>query len=291
MSQIEYAIAGNTQTKVSMGDGETVVETTDTNGYEQEVESGVSQRRESASEDADGGDIDTHDPDEDVDGAGASEDDGDGADVSTEAPEVPEAFDAEDPENVAAFEAVYLTVDGELNEDIISEEFWRNKDGGAEGLNEATYEFLKTRGISKAFAKKVEAAFVNQHDAAEKSLAAHDLKVMDAADGPDNLKAMLEWGKSSGYTEAQRDRFNKIMQGTDLDAKLEAIELLRGRFEKSDAAKPTTPKRDATKGNGKPRPGAQPFKTRSEWREARRKAEGDISALRLIDARAKASGY
>ena len=291
MSQIEYAIAGNTQTKVSMGDGETVVETTDTNGYEQEVESGVSQRRESASGDADRGDIDTPDADEDVDGAGTSEDDGEGGDGTSEPPSVPEAFDAEDPENVAAFEAAYLTADGELNEDIISDEFWRNKDAGTEGLNEATYEFLKTKGISKAFAKKVEAAFVNQHDADQKSLAAHDLKVMDAADGPDNLKAMLEWGKASGYSEAQRERFNKIMQGTDLDAKLEAIELLKSRFEKSDAAKPTTPKRDATKGNGKPRPGAQPFKTRAEWREARRRAEGDIAALRQIDARAKASGF
>jgi hypothetical protein len=287
MSQIEYAISGNTQTKVSMGDGETVVETTDTNGYEQEVESGVSRRKaeelDSGADDDQG--ADDADTGSDVDDAGAGEDGDD------DLPSVPDAFDAENPENVEAFNKAYLNADGDLNEDSLSAEFWKNKEGGSEGLNEATYDFLKSKGISKAMAKSVEAALVNKHDSDKNSLAAHDLKIMDAAEGPDALKTMLDWGKAGGYNKAQIDKFNKVMSGTDLEAKLDAIELLKGRFSKTDAAKPTTPKRDATKGQGKPRPGAQPFKDRAEWRQARRDAAEDPVKLRVIDARAKASGF
>lgn len=291
MSQIEYAISGNTQTKVSMGDGETVVETTDTNGYEQEVESGVSRRK--AQELAEGSD-ETEGPDDadtgsDVDGAGEGEDGDD--DNADDLPSVPDAFDPEDAENVEAFTKAYVDADGNLNEATLSAEFWKNKEGGNEGLNEATYDFLKSKGISKSMAKSVEAALVNKHDAEKSSLAAHDLKIMDAADGPDALSQMLEWGKKGGYSKSQIANFNKIMDGTDLDAKLDAIELLKGRFAKSDDSKPTTPKRDATKGQGKPRPGAQPFKNKAEWRQARRDAAEDPAKLRAIDARAKASGF
>lgn len=293
MSNIEYSISGNTQTKVSMGDGETKVETTDTNGYETEVEEGVSRRR--AEERAQGNDDldESGDEHDDVDGAGDEEDGGsdESGGSSGDLPEVPEAFDAEDPENVEAFNSAYLNADGDLNEDVLSAEFWRNKDAGSEGLNDATYDWLKTRGISKSMAKSVEAALVNKHDADKNSLAAHDLKVIDAAGDADSLKTMLKWGKDGNYTPAQIKKFNDIMAGTDLDAKLDAVELLKTRFSRSEEAKPTTPKRDATKGSGKPRSGAVPFKDKAEWREARRKADGDVVKLRQIEARAKVSGF
>lgn len=291
MSDVEYSVASDQQTTVSMGDGAAEVVTSSAKGLETEVEEGVSRRRakEAAGLDGDGEDTTDADVSEDDLGADGSEEGSDGEEG--EGPvELPEAFDAEDPDTVAAFEKTYLK-DGELNEEVLSKEFFANAEKGQDGLNEATYEFLKAKGVSKATAKRVEALLVNEADATKNSAKQQDFALFEVAGGSDSLKDMLAWGKNGGYTADQQKRFNDVMKGTDLEAKKEAVELLKSRFSASDDARPTTPKRDATKGNGKPSNAVKPFKDRTEWRAARRAAGENQEALRKVDARAKASGF
>ncbi|MBD9542213.1 hypothetical protein IB276_22470 [Ensifer sp. ENS04] len=290
MSDVEYSIASDQQTTVTMGDGAAEVVTSSAKGLETEVEEGVSRRRaqEAAGLGGDGEDSSDADVSDDDLGDDGSEEGGD--DENGEDTVLPEAFNADDPETVAAFEQAYLK-DGELNEDALSAEYFANVEKGQDGLNEATYEFLKSKGISKATAKRVEALLVNEADAAKNSSKQQDFALFEVAGGSDSLKDMLKWGKDGGYSADQQKRFNDVMKGTDLEAKKEAVELLKSRFSASDASRPTQPKRDATKGNGKPSNAVKPFANRTEWREARRAAGDNREALRKVDARAKASGF
>lgn len=292
MSDVEYSVASDQQTTVTMGDGAAEVVTSSAKGLETEVEEGVSRRRaqEAAGLDGDGEDTPDADVSDDDLGADGSEEGGDGDEGADDPVDLPEAFNAEDPETVAAFEKTYLK-DGELNEEALSQEFFANAEKGQDGLNEATYDFLKSKGVSKATAKRVEALLVNEADATKNSAKQQDFALFEVAGGSDSLKSMLDWGKNGGYTADQQKRFNDVMKGTDLEAKKEAVELLKSRFSSSDEARPTTPKRDATKGNGKPSNAVKPFASRQEWRAARRAAGDNKDALRKVDARAKASGF
>lgn len=291
MSDVEYSISSDQQTSVMMGDGAAEVVTTSTKGLETEVEDGVARRRAQEADQGDGDGADTPDADvsEDDLGDDGAEETGDESGDS-EAVELPETFEADNPETVAAFEKAYLK-DGELNEEALSAEYFANVEKGQDGLNEATYEFLKSKGVPKATAKRVEALLVNEADAQKNSAKQQDFALFEAAGGSDALKDMLEWGKKGGYSESQQKRFNEIMKGTDLEAKQEAVELLKSRFSASDASKPTTPKRDATKGNGKPSNAVKPFANKQEWRAARKAAGENVEALRKVDARARASGF
>lgn len=176
-----------------------------------------------------------------------------------------------DPENAEAWDAKYLNEEGNYNEEALTAEFDGNE---GKGLNEATYAYLATRGISKEFAKQIEAALVTKRDAdageVAKQKGQDDLQLMTIAGGPEPLKAALDWGKSEGYSEEAQKRFNAVMEGDDFVAKQEAVELLISRHSKAiSSAKPTTPKRDATKGGGKPsKRSLQPFKSREEYHAA-----------------------
>lgn len=303
-SEISFSVASDARTEATIAPEGIEVSNDTTKGYVNEVD----KRRDRMDQQSTANDGDTQGSDDaddtgSHDGAGESaEGSGDEqADGSTTLTDI-EAFDPEDPENLEAWNKEYVKEDGFLNIDRISAEFWRNVDGGGEGLNEATYEFLASKGISKEDAKKYEAMAINDRDFQSSSVSAHDQELFTVAGNPDSLRSALDWGKAGAYSEDQRKKFDKIMQGKDLDAKKEAVELLMARYEKSDdfkkkqeetrkANKPTDQRRDATKGQGTPKGDAKPFKDRAEWRAARKAAGDDSAKLRLVDARAKVSGF
>jgi hypothetical protein len=205
-------------------------------------------------------------------------------DDEEETPDVdPEVYNEEDKE---AFDAKYKGEDGSLNKDILSKEFFDNQAAGKEGLNESTYQYLVTQGIPRDFAKDVEKAMQAQLAMEQQASASEDYALFEVAGGADKLGEALKWGKETGYSKEQQDRFNKVMKGKDKEAKAEAVEALMARYsrrpeakvEEQRKAKPRVPVRDATKNNVRKPQGIKPFSTRAEYRAAR-KAAGDNHTL------------
>lgn len=202
-------------------------------------------------------------------------------------------FDPEDPE---AWDQQYRTEDGEINKDVLTAEFYQNE---GKGLNDGTYAYLESMGISKAMAKDVEAALVTRNQAEEAKngdaavFAAAQSFVGEGQDGTETLKAALEWGKKGGYDKKAQARFNKVMQGKDGEAKVEATELLLSRYNRAQPAKnkPKVPKRDITAKAGRKPGGIQPFKSRDEYREAIKEAKGNQKAIKLAAQRAAVSNF
>lgn len=186
-----------------------------------------------------------------------------------------------------AFDQQYRTEDGKLNQSILSQEYYANKQAGNAGLNEGTYAYLESLGISKDMAKSVEKSLdTNNETQANQSNAS----LVQAAGGQEALQAALDWGKEGGYDEAARTRFNTIMSGKDEAAKQEAIEALVFRHQKAvkPAPRPRVPKRDATRNQGRGAGGSptkQPFKSQQEWREAREAATGNQAKMREVAER------
>lgn len=180
-------------------------------------------------------------------------------------------FNAEDPEVVAKFDAKYLDAEGDLDIDgAISKEYWANIEAGKEGLDEATYAYLKSKGIKASTIKSYEAMAKTVKDAETQSVAAHDAKLFEVAGGPDKLAEALEWGKKGGYSAEAIARFNKTTAGKDLEAKEEAVEALMAKFHRANPpAKPVLPQRDATKGQGQQKPSVKPFKDLGEAKKVR----------------------
>ena len=210
--------------------------------------------------------------DDGVDGEVDADDDAD-ADGEPQADAESELgdFDAEDPAVIEAFDQKYTTEDGSLDaEGALSAEYFANVEKGLDGLNEATYEYLASKGISKATVKQIEAMAATNAEAAKNSVKSHDLELFEVAGGPDELSKALKWGKDGGYNQAQQDRFNKVSKGKDLEAKKEAVEALMSRYKKANPPeKPRVPKRDATKGQAQAKGGVKPYSSRKEMREIR----------------------
>lgn len=284
MSEVDTSVSSEGSISITM-DG--------TKHIEHDLESGISALPES-------GDIEfTSEPLEDTE---VETEGNEGLDEAAEAPEDLGAFDPEDTEK---WEARYKGEDGKLNEQALSVEFWANANGDSPGsLNEGTYAYLESIGISTAMAKNVEAALVTQQDAAKTKVSNRDGALFalagrvsgDEANGDKALSAALKWGKEGGYTAAQQKRFNEVLKGKDDDARAEAVELLMNRYAASGAApkanpKPALPKRDATNGRGAPGgSGLKPFKNKEEARQARREA-GTNQAARQLVAKRLALGY
>ncbi|KAB2662747.1 hypothetical protein F9K91_21160 [Brucella tritici] len=202
------------------------------------------------------------------------------------------AFDPEDQEVVSRFDARYLDADGDLDlEGALNKEFWDNAAKGKEGLNEATYEYLKSKGIKQSTIKQVEAMALTQKDSEEQGVKAQDQKLFSIAGGPDKLKEALAWGKAGGYTKEQQARFNQITSGTDLAAKEEAVEALMSRFSRANPTpKPKLPKRNATNGQGGKGPSVKPFKDRAEMRAMRDGLrDNDVKGWAQYNARLRAT--
>lgn len=246
----------------------------------------------------DGGPIDVADAetdgdlDQDTDGA---EQEDSGEDSGEDSPALEDLGDF-DPNDTEKWDAQYKTEDGTINEAALSAEFWKNgKDGdNYKGLNEGTYKYLESLGISRQTAKNVEAALVTKQDADAKAAEGTDAELFTLAGGPDKLKAALDWGKAGGYTPEQRAKFDKVMKGKDKAAKAEAVELLIARHGKANPTpakeKPRLPQRDATKGRGQPA-GTQPFANREEYRAARTAAGNNQAARRQVAERLARSSF
>jgi hypothetical protein len=194
------------------------------------------------------------------------------------------------PEKAEEFDAQY-TKDGQLDiHGALSQEYFANVEKGVDGLNEGTYAYLEAKGIAKATVKDIEAMAATQRDAQKTAVKSQDMELMTRAGGPDALQAAIAWGKEGGYDEAAQKRFNKVMSGKDVEAKKDAIDALMSRFGKAKP-KPKLPGRDATKGQGKTPQGPKPFKDRSEFHEARRKAGENQKAQREVALRLAASKF
>lgn len=224
---------------------------------------------------------------------GGGEEEAGGSDEASE-PEDLGDYDTSD-ETVARFDERYVTEGGTLDvRGSLSEEFWRNAKKGVDGLNPATYEYLKDRfGIDKDTVKDIEAAQKAEAARATESIYAR-------AGGKERLMAAVEWGKGGGYTKAQRDRFNAIVNGNDPEAASDAIDALMSRYEKAAgrsaqpaSRRPVRPARDVTT-KATTRSAVEPYATREEWakefREAREQRAGD-SRMAEIRRRLAASPW
>lgn len=245
------------------------------------------------------------DPDE----SNTQDEDTDVEDSEDDEQSSPEDLGEFDPEDTERWDAQYKTEDGYLNEDALANEFWSNAtDDERDSLNEGTYAYLESIGISKAMAKNVEAALVTQQDASKKEVSEGDGALFTLAGelagspeaGADVLQAALEWGKGGGYSKDAQKKFNEATKGSDAEAKTEAVELLVTRYLRAnpDATpktaqkeRPRTPQRDGTKGRGKPGGGLQPFKSRAEARQARSDAGDNQAARRLVAQRIAISNF
>lgn len=232
----------------------------------------------------------SEDPEANPEGGAEGDDEGDGGNE----PEAPKDLGEFDPEKVADWDAQYVK-DGSLDvHGALSQEFFANAEAGNEGLNEGTYAYLESKGISKATVKDIEAMAKTNREFAAKDAAnvkkEHDLALMTEAGGPDPLKEALKWGKEGGYTKEQQERFNQVMAGDDLEAKKDAVAALMVRSGiKKD--KPRVPARDATKGQGKTNNQVQPFASREEYRKAFDEAKNSPRQSREVAARLAVSKF
>lgn len=229
---------------------------------------------------------------------GGDQDDGEGLQSDSESSLSEEdrgAFDPEDEEQVARFDAAFANEDGSLDmEGRLTNHFWANIEAGKEGLDEGVYQYLESKGIKKSTVKQIEAMAVTNKDVQETSVTKHDHALFEVAGGPDKLAEALKWGKEGGYTKEQQARFNKVNSGKDLEAKKEAVEVLMARFNKANPkARPKVPARDATNGGGKKNGGgALPFKDRFEMRQMRDNLrENDHAGWALFRKRRAASSF
>lgn len=243
-------------------------------------------------------------------GAGDKDTDADAMDFSDL--KQPESLDPEDPESIAAWDSEYLT-EGDFNLERFQKEVSKNMaaEGGSAVLDEKTYEYLKLKGVGKkvvdqVIADRLKALKADEHDKVDQDFKVfdhvHSMEVSKVADGSVVFREAIEWARK-GYSEAARERFNKIMSGEDLEAKQDAAELLVNKYARSDAFKATEearikanrkrePTRDATNARGAPSGASKEvFATRDEWRAARKAAKGDLVKLREIDRIRKNSGF
>lgn len=164
------------------------------------------------------------------------------------------------------FDQRYRAEDGSLNEAVLTAEFDQN---GGKGLNEGTYAYFEALGFPKAFVKQIEQGQAELRNKAGDA-------IVKAAGGADALNAAVAWGKKA-YTPEQRARFNRIMQGSDQEAKLEAVEALMRRHGNATGRGPrkrSVPNNSATGGKTVSETTGRGFATRAEWLEARAKAKG-----------------
>lgn len=241
--------------------------------------------------DADNLDLDaldaSDDPDAAEDGNGDGGPDEDGQDeIDSDEVDLGEFSE----ENIEAWDARYKDDGGNFNMERLTAEFDANE---GKGLNAATYDYLAAQGWKKEVVQQVEAALKTQRDAQTEKVSEadrHTMALFTLAGGPDPLRAAIEWGKKSGYTKAQQDAFNKVMDGKDLEAKEAAVALLMSRYQKSPEAaersKPKLPRRDVTKAAGKPaRASLKPFASQDEYRAALKEAGGNQKAVAEITRR------
>lgn len=225
----------------------------------------------------------------------------------------PEKFDPEDADNLAAWDAEYMA-EGDLNLERFQKEVSKNlaAEGGKAELDANTYEYLKAKGIGKKVVDQViqdrlDALRAKEGDKVDQDFKVfdhiHAMKVSSSLDGSQVFREAIAWAAKGAYSEAAQERFNKVMDGQDLQDKLDAAELLVTKYQRSDAFKASEaerikgsrkrePGRDATNARGTPAgASSETFATRAEWRAARKAAGNNQEAQRAVFKKAKASGF
>ncbi len=279
--KIESSVASDDAISVSMDGGDKTVENRDTSGYVFEDDQVTRRGVQAEAPEAD-----------DVDAQGED------TDPADEVPEVELQDLGEFSDDRAdEFDAYYRNDEGGLSEDILTAEFDANKASGEAGLNESTYAYLESRhGVSKEMAKKIEASLEAQRNAATTPAVDQRSASLVKVAGGDatKLAEALKWAKESGtYDATAQKRFNAATTGKDDTAATEAVELLMARYTSAKGSElPEVPQRDVT--NGTAKPGGRRvkgFKSRQEWREARRAAteSGNRKKMDEVNARLSSS--
>lgn len=220
-------------------------------------------------------------------------------------------FDDANEEVVAAYEERFLTPEGFPNQEALGAIIAANaaKEGGKPVLGDNEYAFLEKRGYPKAI--------VDDHIAGQIALQAKKEEAFQTyMGGPGAFEAMSEWA-SGTYTDAQKGRFNTIMNDREAseEAKQEQLDLLKSRFAaagqkftapKKEAAPerrpapPAPPKRalspevsTSSSAAAGGRAGPEPFRDAAEHRKAQAAAirEGDKSKIDLVRKRLQASTF
>lgn len=236
------------------------------------------------------GNVTTHESDN---GQGGQEGGEGAAEANQEAHDLP-AFDANNQEVVEQYTTAYIKENGEPNIDALSSAWFKNAKQDASGnwegsLPDDVYTYLDTQGFPKDLVKSVEAGQIALLQQQQTSLYAR-------AGGADNLKKAVEWGKGGGYTEAQRARFNSLVNGRDNAAALDQIDLLMQRYQAATgngrrASTRVNPRRSVAanagaSGQGEAGAGGvKPYATRAEYMADLKKASSSNDKALLAETR------
>lgn len=227
--------------------------------------------------------------DEPVEGADEDQEKEGEQENEEEVPAAPEEFNEE---NVAEWDALYVDQEsGELNIQALSQRFWKDVEGGAEDMSDAQYAYLASKGFPKDLVKDYVAKSLNEKSSGGAKETTNQNAVFAHVGDTDSLGAALQWGREGGYDEAAQKRFNKVMNsGTPEEAK-DAADILMARYARANPKpkenpKPAVPKRDATKGQGRPNPTqVKPFGSIKEFSDARKAAGGNQAKMLEISNR------
>jgi hypothetical protein len=216
------------------------------------------------------------------------------------APEVLPEFDPTKPEVVKAYDARYLSEDGKaFNEDALGKEWVANtKDGNPETghLSESTYKWFETKGIPRAAVKQHEAGVL----ALQKVKAA---EIITQAGGAEQYQAAVAWAREGGYPKDAAAKFNAAINGNDVAARKDAVDLLMSRFQKANPGRRAQGPKRTTGSAGNPPGGsqgggaAQGYESQQEYQTAFRAAinanngRGDQKALDETRRRLRASKW
>lgn len=239
---------------------------------------------------------------------------GSGADVP-DIKDPAEAFDAADPENVKLWDAEFRTEKG-YNFERFQKEVTANmaKEGGKPELNANTVAYLESKGFTKADIDTYIATQLNANEAAATKAKDKDTQFFDAAhkvgqevgataDGPALLKEAVGWASSGALSKEARERYNKVQDGDDHAAKVEAMENLIFKYSRTEAFKTAEaerkaatrnrrPERDATdnQGSGKGKAQGDAITDEAEYRRLRKEAAGNTPKLKELARRASLGG-
>lgn len=216
-------------------------------------------------------------------------------------------FDPEKPEVAEQYRAKYLAEDGNgLNFTAFNDSFYANLEKGLVDINPQERAFVKAemKLSDQAIDTYLNGLAKQVHEATE----AQGNALAATYGDKEGYTAAMEWAKSEGYTQAQKDRFNAAMEAGDPDLLTEQVELLKVRFlasGKAPAAKVVTPA-PATKQRRAVSPeassvsvgaaagangGLEPFASIADFNkeQAAAYATGDIDKMNEVERRLKAS--
>jgi hypothetical protein len=267
---------------MDIGGEEPTVKTSNEGEQSDHIE--VGEGAEGAAEDGPAKDETT---DDDAGGDDKADEPGDDTAEDGDLPELPE-FKADDPEVVKSYDEVFKT-DGKLKMEALSKQWWNNAASAEDGqghLDEGTYAYLDSLGIPKEMVEAAEAGQAALNTQTNQALYAR-------AGGKPNLDLALRWaanGDKPAYTPAQQKAFNAaIDKGGETAA--DAIDLLMSRYTKAANVRvsPNKSLGEHAHGGGGEGAAGDVFKSKQEWLDARKDANGNMSKLAAVSAKYRRS--